>query len=175
MFGHCNERDLEEMYVIKGLWIPSASFSDRTRFRHLNLSLPILPKDNDLAMHNGMSASIKPIIRLLLYFSVATTAVATRSVSGWDGLACGDFPQLAKQFVWEQEDEVIEGCATFDPGPKTYSMIAETDTDDVEVWAYALPGCRGSQKQVEATCTNPDISFPYFVSYKVILVRENKD
>lgn len=133
MFGHCNKRDLEEMYVLKGLWTPSVSFSDRTRFRHLNLSLPILPKHNGLTTHNGIGASIKPIIRLLLHFSLATTAVTTWSVCGWDGLACGDFPQVAKQFVWEQEDEVIEGYATLDPGPKAYSMIAETDTDDVKV------------------------------------------
>lgn len=117
----------------------------------------MLLKHNSLTIHKGMGSSIKQIIRLLLYFSLATTAVTTWSVSGWDGLACGDFPQVAKQFVWGQDDEVIEGCVTLDPGPKPYSMIAETDTDDVEVWAYALPGCRGSQKRVQATCTNPDI------------------
>lgn len=126
-------------------------------------------------MHGDMSFPTIFVIQLLLYFTLATTAIATWSVSGWDGLACGDFPQVAKQFVWEQEDDVIEGCATLEPGPKAYSMIAETDTDDIEVWAYALPGCRGARKRVEATCTNPDISFPYFASYEVILVREDND
>lgn len=43
----------------------------------------------------------------------------------------GDFPEVTKQFAWKQEDEVIESYATLDLGPKTYSMIAEIDTDDL--------------------------------------------
>ncbi len=133
-------------------------------------SLPHLNTSTSLPIYDEMNFSTMFVIRILPYFLLTTTASATWSVSVWDGLACGDLPQVAKQFVWDHEAKVIEGYATLDPGPKAYSMIAETDTDDVEV---SLPGRREARKRVEAACTNPDISFPYFASYKVIL-RDNK-
>lgn len=114
-------------------------------------------------------------MQLFLYLTFATSALAIWSVSGWDGLGCGDVPQNAKQIVWEEKDEIIEGCATLDPGPKAFSMLLETDIDQLEVWGYTLPGCRGARKRVETLCTNPDISFPYFASYELTLelVHEN--
>ncbi|KAJ5174662.1 uncharacterized protein N7482_000539 [Penicillium canariense] len=122
-------------------------------------------------MHSKMKYSTNFLIRSLLYFTLVTSTVATWSLSGWDGLACGDVPQTAQQFVWEQEADVIKGCVTLDPGPKAYSMMAETDTSDIEIWGYALPGCGGARKRVERTCTNPDISFPYFASYEVVFIE----
>ena len=119
-----------------------------------------------------MKFSTKLVIGWMPCFLLITTTIATWAVSGWDGLACGDRPQAANRLVWKEENEVVEECASLDPGPKAYSMIAETDTDDIEVWAYSLPGCRGARKRVESVCANPDISFRYFASYKVTRIPE---
>lgn len=117
-----------------------------------------------------MEFSLRSIIQLLLYFTVATSTVATWTVSAWDGLACGDLPQASQQFLWDEKEDidVSEGCERLDPGTKAYSMSTTSDTSDIEVWAFAFPGCKGGRKKIREECTNPDISVPYFTSYKVI-------
>ncbi|KAJ5899298.1 hypothetical protein N7495_004042 [Penicillium taxi] len=105
---------------------------------------------------------------LFLLLGAVATVTGSIVVTGWNALACGNEPQRGTELFTMGFEDAMDGCTNTGLGEKIFSITATSDTDMSEIWAYALPNCKGQRRLIEPeTCLNPDINIKYFQSYKI--------